>query len=137
MRRSTQARRSTRGPSITRLPLLAAVCLLAGCVDKADLPRPVAQGDAARGLAVVNQVGCAACHSIPGVAWPRGRSGSDLAGFGARPMIAGRLPNQPDILIRWLIDAPSLDPQTAMPPMPLSHDQARDIAAYLYSLDDD
>lgn len=119
------------------MPVLAAVCLLAGCVDKADLPRPVAQGDAARGLAVANQVGCAACHSIPGVAWPRGRSGSDLAGFGARPMIAGRLPNQPDVLIRWLIDAPSLDPQTAMPPMPLSHDQARDVAAYLYSLDDD
>lgn len=114
--------------------LLALV--LAGCIDKADLPRPVAQGDAAAGLAVIREVGCAACHKIPGIAWPEGRSGSSLAGFGARPMIAGRLPNQPDVLIRWLIDAPSLDPGTAMPPMPLTQDQARDVAAYLYTLDE-
>ena len=60
-----------------------------------------------------------------------------LAGFGARPFIAGRLPNQPGVLTRWLIDAPSLDPGTAMPPMPLNQAQARDVAAYLYTLDDD
>lgn len=91
---------------------------LGACVDKADQPRPVAQGDPARGLAVIEAVGCAACHTIPGVAWPEGRSGGDLAGFGARPFIAGRLPNQPGVLTRWLIDAPSLDPGTAMPAMP-------------------
>ena len=43
----------------------------------------------------------------------------------------------PSSVIRWLIDAPSMDPGTAMPPMPLTQDQARDVAAYLYSLDDD
>ncbi|KAK0331033.1 hypothetical protein LTR94_030501, partial [Friedmanniomyces endolithicus] len=104
---------------------------------KADLPRQVSQGDPAKGLTVVREVGCAACHNIPGVAWPKGRSGSNLAGFGARPMIAGRLPNQPDVLMAWLIDAPSLDPQTAMPALPLTKDQARDVAAYLYTLDED
>lgn len=121
------------------LPGLFAFALvgLAGCVDKADLPRPVAQGDPARGLDVIQQVGCAACHAIPGVAWPEGRSAGALAGFGARPLIAGRLPNQPDVLVRWLIDAPSLDAGTAMPPMPLTQAQARDVAAYLYELDDD
>lgn len=120
-----------------RLLALALVGGLGACVDKADLPRPVAQGDAARGLEVIRQVGCAACHAIPGVAWPEGRSAGSLAGFGARPLIAGRLPNQPDVLMRWLIDAPSLDPGTAMPPMPLTQAQARDVAAYLYELDDD
>jgi len=109
---------------------------LSACVDKADLPRPIVQADAAEGLAIIRQVGCAACHTIPGVAWPQGRSGGNLSGFGARPMIAGRLPNQPDVLIGWLIDAPSMDPGTAMPPMPLTQDQARDVAAYLYTLDD-
>ena len=109
---------------------------LSACVDKADLPRPIVQADAAEGLAIIRQVGCAACHTIPGVAWPQGRSGGNLSGFGALPMIAGRLPNQPDVLIGWLIDAPSMDPGTAMPPMPLTQDQARDVAAYLYTLDD-
>jgi len=117
--------------------VFASTLVLTGCIDKADLPRPIVQGDAERGLAIIDEIGCASCHKIPGVAWPEGRTAGDLSGFGARPMIAGRLPNQPDVLVRWLIDAPSLDPGTGMPPMPLTQDQARDVAAYLYELDDD
>ena len=117
--------------------VLASTLVLTGCIDKADLPRPIVQGDAAQGLAIIDEVGCASCHKIPGVAWPEGRTAGDLAGFGARPLIAGRLPNQPDVLVRWLIDAPSLDPGIGMPPMPLNQAQARDVAAYLYELDDD
>ena len=117
--------------------VLASTVVLTGCIDKADLPRPIVQGDAERGLAIIDEVGCASCHKIPGVAWPEGRAAGDLTGFGARPLIAGRLPNQPDVLVRWLIDAPSLDPGTGMPPMPLDQAQARDVAAYLYELDDD
>jgi len=128
----------TTGEAMGRRAAACALALaLCACVDKSDLPRPVVQADAAAGLAVIKEVGCAACHRIPGVAWPEGRSGSNLAGFGARPLIAGRLPNQPDVLIRWLIDAPSMDPGTAMPPMPLTQDQARDVAAFLYTLDED
>ena len=51
-------------------------------------------------------------------------------------MIAGRLPNQPDVLTAWLIDAPSLAPGTAMPPSPITEAEARDIAAWLYTLDE-
>ncbi|MFN3878691.1 MAG: c-type cytochrome [Brevundimonas sp.] len=128
----------TTGEAMGRRVTVGALALaLCACVDKADLPRPMVQADPVAGLAVIEEVGCAACHKIPGVAWPEGRSGSNLAGFGARPLIAGRLPNQPDVLIRWLIDAPSMDPGTAMPPMPLTQDQARDVAAYLYTLDED
>ncbi|WP_224761257.1 hypothetical protein [Brevundimonas aurantiaca] len=68
---------------------------LGACVDKADQPRPVAQGDPARGLVVIEAVGCAACHKIPGVAWPEGRSGGDLAGFGARPSSPGACRTSP------------------------------------------
>lgn len=117
--------------------VFASTLVLTGCIDKADLPRPIVQGDAARGLAIIDEVGCASCHKIPGIDWPEGRTAGDLAGFGARPLISGRLPNQPDVLVRWLIDAPSLDPGTGMPPMPLTQAQARDVAAYLYELDDD
>jgi len=120
-----------------RWPLVALPVVLTACIDKADLPRPVAQGDPDHGLSIIRETGCAACHKIPGVAWPEGRSGSNLAGFGARPLIAGRLPNQPNVLLVWLIDAPSLDPDTGMPPTGLNQHQARDVAAYLYTLDDD
>lgn len=51
-------------------------------------------------------------------------------------MIAGRFPNQPDVLVRWIRDAPSLSPETAMPATSLSDAEAVDVAAYLYSLDD-
>ena len=113
-----------------------AALVLGGCGDKAAPLRTVAGADPERGLAVVERVGCAACHAIPGIDWPRGRAGPPLEGFGARPMIAGRLPNQPDVLTAWLIDAPSLAPGTAMPPSPITEAEARDVAAYLYSLDE-
>jgi len=51
-------------------------------------------------------------------------------------MLAGRFPNRPDILVDWLIDAPSLAPDTGMPAMPLTRSEARDSAVYLYDLDD-
>ena len=41
--------------------------------------------------------------------------------------------NEPEMLVRWIRDAPSLDPATAMPKLGVSEQQARDIAAYLYS----
>lgn len=84
----------------------------------------------------MDRVGCAACHVIPGIDWPQGVAGPSLEGFASRPMIAGRLPNQPGVLTAWLVDAPSLSPGTGMPPMPLTEAEARDVAAYLYTLDE-
>lgn len=110
---------------------------LGGCAERTDRPRQLAGADAAKGLKVIERVGCGACHVIPGVDWPQGRVGGPLDGFGTRPLIAGSLPNQPDVLVRWIVDAPSLAPATAMPPQPLTQDQARDVAAYLYTLDAD
>jgi len=110
--------------------------LLCACSDKSDPSRTIAGADKARGLSVMQSVGCASCHVIPGVAWPQGRAGPSLEGFAQRAVVAGRFPNRPDILVDWLIDAPSLAPTTGMPAMPLSRSEARDIAAYLYDLDD-
>lgn len=107
---------------------------LAACAEKGGGPRELAGADATRGLALIERVGCAACHAVPGVDWPKGEAGSSLARFGSSPLISGRVPNQPDNLIRWLRDAPSMDPETAMPPMPLTDAEARDVAAYLYTL---
>lgn len=112
------------------------VATLGACADKAAPSRRIAGADPERGLALMERAGCPACHAIPGISWPRGSAGGSLAGFGRRPLIAGRFPNQPEQLVAWLQDAPALDPDVAMPPSGLSEKDARDIAAYLYSLDE-
>lgn len=116
--------------------MIALTALLCACADKSNPPRTVAGADAERGLAVMEQVGCAACHQTPGVRWPRGLAGPSLQGFADSPMIAGRFPNRPDQLVRFVRDAPSMAPDTAMPAMPLTEAEARDVAAYLYTLHD-
>ena len=116
--------------------MIAALSLVGACADKTNPPRLIAGADPSRGLAVIEQVGCGACHDIPGVGWPRGTVGGPLKRFAVRPLIAGRFANQPDTLVTWLKDAPSLSPATGMPAMPITEDQARDVAAYLYTLDD-
>ena len=110
-----------------------AAALLAGC-GQADAPAQVPGADPERGRRLAAEVGCGACHSIPGVDWPRGTVAAPLDGFGDRSLIAGRFPNRPDNLARWVRDAPSMDPATGMPPMPLDEEEARDVAAYLHTL---
>ena len=49
-----------------------------------------------------------------------------------RALIGSGLPNRPETLIPYLMDAPSVDPGSPMPPMPISEEEARDAAAWLY-----
>lgn len=111
-----------------------ACCLTAGCGGAKEAPRAIAGADAERGKTVITRVGCAACHEIPGVRWPRGTVGPSLAGLADRTLIAGQHPNQPETLALFVRDAPSLSPQTGMPAMPITEQEARDVAAYLYTL---
>jgi mono/diheme cytochrome c family protein len=78
--------------------------------------------------------GCASCHVIPGVPGAQGLIGPPLKHFANRNYIAGVLKNSPDNLILWIEDAPESNPRTAMPNLQIPEDQARDIAAYLYTL---
>lgn len=119
--------------------MIGAMIGLAGLAACAEKPayRTITGADPDRGLALIESRGCGACHQIPGVAWPRGRVGGALAGFADRALIAGRHPNQPDVVVRWLRDPPALSPDTAMPPSNLTETQARDVAAYLYTLHDE
>ncbi|HEU4850633.1 MAG TPA: c-type cytochrome [Telluria sp.] len=106
---------------------------LAGCDDE---PKPlrVPGGEAARGKALMAQYQCGSCHAIPGVTGARGTAGPSLDTFGLRSYIAGHIPNQPDNLVRWLLDPPAMVPGTPMPQLGLSEDEARHMAAYLYTL---
>lgn len=90
---------------------------------------------AERGHAVIARVGCASCHTVPGIRWPKGRVGPSLDGFTASNLISGRLPNRPDVLAAYVANAPAVLPGTTMPAMPINEREARDVAAYLYTLE--
>lgn len=91
-------------------------------------------GDAERGRQTLAQYGCPTCHIIPGVAEADGLVGPPLDHFASRVYVAGVVPNTPSNLIAWLMDPPAIDPMTAMPATGLSEANARDVAAYLYTL---
>src|SRR5690606_8366711 len=107
--------------------------------DEPGAPQSVAPappGDPQRGRAIVasGAYGCPACHAIPGIAWPRGIVGPPLENFGNRALIAGRLPNDAPTLAAFVFNAPALVPDTGMPKLGLSFEEARDVAAYLRTL---
>jgi hypothetical protein len=56
------------------------------------------------------------------------------ASAGAAISIAGRIPNLPDPLTRWLMDPPAMKPGTLMPNVGVSFAEARHMAAYLYTI---
>jgi len=78
---------------------------------------------------------CASCHVVPGVANAVGKVGPSLRGIAQQRMLAGKLPNTPDNMARWLQHPQQIDRGNAMPEMGLSEAQARAIAAYLETLD--
>jgi cytochrome c len=91
-------------------------------------------GDARRAPALIKSLGCAGCHTVPGVSGATGNVGPPLTRFGDRTYVAGMLRNTPDNLIRWIRDPQGVVPGNAMPNMGVSAADARDIAAYLYTL---
>jgi cytochrome c2 len=117
------------------LPVYALLCaaMLAACGGNED-ERKVVGGEAAAGKRLVTQYQCGACHTIKDIQGAAGEAGPNLEGFGKLSYIAGRIPNQPDRLVAWLIDPPALKPGTAMPAMGLTEQEARHMAAFLYTL---
>jgi len=87
-----------------------------------------------RGRIAISRYGCGSCHTIPGIAGAHGLVGPPLGQIASRVYIAGVLANEPDNMIRWIEDPPSVDSKTAMPNMGVIGRDARDIAAYLYTL---
>lgn len=115
------------------LALACAACTQAG-VDEMQAYALTRGGHAAQGKRWMEQYGCGGCHEIPGVPGARGRVGPPLGGVGARLFIAGATENKPTNLIAWIQDPPAVDSSTAMPKVGVTRSQARDIAAYLYTL---
>ncbi|MGA9885598.1 MAG: c-type cytochrome [Candidatus Acidiferrales bacterium] len=118
------------------LYLLAACFVIEGCTSgKTERSYGVAiHGNPHQGKELIVSFGCGACHIIPGIRGARGLVGPPLILFGDRTMIAGEIPNMPDNLVRWIENPPAIEPKTAMPDLGVSQAQAKDIAAYLYTL---
>lgn len=120
-----------RLPDRIGLWLAAATLTIASCHSP---PPTIVQGDADNGRLLLRQFGCGTCHRIPGVAAAKGVVGPPLDGIARRIYLAGRLPNTPESMQRWIRDPQGVDPQTAMPNVGLTEQHARDITAYLYRL---
>lgn len=127
-----------RALSSFSLVLAAALTMAsAGCDRRERLEaqaRAATGGDPEHGRLVMRQYGCDTCHTIAGVEGANALVGPPLQSFAKRAYVAGVLPNSPPNLERWLMHPRGVLP-TAMPEMGVTESDARDMAAYLYTLE--
>jgi cytochrome c2 len=112
------------------------VIVLVGCArrDADELAQSVTAGNPANGRRLLYSYGCGSCHTIPGIGEADGKIGPPLSGVGSRFYIAGVLENTPEALSRWIAQPQEVQPGNAMPDLGVTQEQARDMAAYLYTL---
>jgi cytochrome c len=91
-------------------------------------------GNVEAGKAAIGGYNCGACHRIPGIAGATGETGPALNGIAVRAQIAGILVNNPDNLARWLRHPQQVLPGNGMPDQGVTERDARDMAAYLYTV---
>lgn len=132
---SARFRRDMQSRHSLALVALAAIGLTVGCKPPPAGNQFMPLASAERGRQAIKRAGCGSCHTIAGIDWPQGRAAPELGGFARRALIAGQLPNSPDRLAAFVRNAPAVAPGTTMPAMPLSQQDARDVAAYLYEIE--
>jgi cytochrome c len=125
-----------RHRSLVWLVILAASATapLTACQGDDEPYRSVPGGNVDRGKQQVVAYGCGSCHTIPGIDRAHGLVGPPLNQFARRVYIAGEVPNNARYLVQWIEVPQSIEPGTAMPNLGVTEGQARDIAAYLYTL---
>lgn len=112
-----------------------ALFLVAACHPQDDrTARQLTGGDPSRGKVAIRAYGCGTCHTVPGVRGATGLVGPPLDNIGERVYLAGQLPNTPGNMMRWIREPQSIEHGTAMPDLGVSEKDARDMAAYLYTL---
>lgn len=94
----------------------------------------VTGGDVGRGRQLLADYGCGSCHQIPGIRGANALVGPPLDGWSQRHYIAGSLPNTLDNLVVWIVNPQGVEPNTAMPTLGVSDEEARHMSAYLYTL---
>jgi len=120
-----------------KLLTVQAVLAMAACLSACDKPlpdvEPLTGGSPRTGQQLIERYGCAACHRIKGIAHADSDVGPSLTSIRQAGYVGGVLPNSADNLARWIMDPRDVNPRTAMPDLDVTRDEARDIAAYLYS----
>ena len=115
--------------------LAAGVALLSGCGQQQASETAKQIGSPSHGAALISWYGCGACHAVPGVSGANSLVGPPLDHFAQRGYVAGMLRNTPDNLVRWIRDPQKIVPGNAMPALGIDEHDARDIAAYLYTIE--
>lgn len=121
--------------SAARILALIVCCACLAACDDAGGADGGHIGDAGNGARLIMEAGCGACHQVPGIARATGLVGPPLDHMARREFIAGLLRNTPPNMVAWLRDPQRISPGNAMPDTGLSEAEARDIAAYLYTLE--
>jgi mono/diheme cytochrome c family protein len=91
-------------------------------------------GNAQAGKRAMDQYACATCHVIPGITGAVKQVGPPLEGMASRSFIAGVLENTTENMVRWLMWPQRVSPITAMPDLNVTEQDARDMTAYLATL---
>ena len=122
----------TRGATL--LGVACALCgpLSSGC-QRLNAYVPGLDPNAARGIELTHRYGCASCHDIPGAA-VTGHVGPSLRGVERRAYLAGGLPNTPAQMVELIRFPDRARPGTLMPNLRVSEPDARELAAFLYTL---
>jgi putative membrane protein len=112
---------------------IGSAVLLSACNDARATAVALTGGNPDNGQAAIRRHGCWTCHNIPGIAGANGVVGPPLDGIANRAYVAGR-PNNPQHMMNWIRHPQAVRAPTPMPDMAISERDARDIAAYLYTL---
>jgi len=127
-------------PTHLLVPAVACVSLaslLGSACGSADVKAAAEMtgGDPGRGRVALHRYGCDSCHQIPGIDSSAGRVvGPPLTSIARRVYVAGHLPNTPPAMEEWIRHPRNINPHTAMPDTGVTDTDARDMAAYLYTL---
>ena len=113
--------------------LFAGLALVGACRD-VEPSIAVAGGQPELGKQAIQRYGCGSCHIIPGVSGANGLVGPPLMKWSQRTYIAGEVPNNTENLIRWIEVPQAIEPKTDMPNLGVNERDARNIAAYLYTI---
>jgi len=127
--------------------ILGIVAYLSDHAQRISYPPLPGRGDARRGERLVTTVGCMGCHAIERneaapqalkardartapdpISWQR-RFGPDLSRIGSKA--------RPEWIYGWIRNPKAYNPETRMPSLRLTDQEALDITAYLSSLRDD
>lgn len=121
-------------PALLSLACVLVLPLLSGC-DRGNAKAMAATiGNPRDGAKAIRQYGCGSCHAIPGIPNADGVVGPPLTAIGRRIYLAGLLRNTPENMVRWLRFPQDVVAGNAMPDMGLTERDAKNVAAYLYTL---